>query len=625
MLRGPYKKYLTNVLTLLLAAGCVTAPVSADETDGLIVEDPHYGEVLFQFYKQDYFAALTHLAAYREQGRVSNHSAEAELLQGGLMLSWGQHVEAGEIFERLLADNEDPSIRNRTWFYLGKVRYQRGYIDAAETAFENISEPLPEQLDAERYNLLARIYMDQGRFDEAAQLLTDWEGAAIWAAYARYNLGVAMVRMGELEPGAQLLDAVGTMDVKMRDVSKDELLGLRDRANLALGFAYLQSDLDGAAKPVLQRVRLNGPFSNKALLGVGWADISRQNYRQALAPWLELSDRELLDSAVQESLLAVPYAFAQLDADPLAAQYYARALEIFGAEINRLDRAIVDAGDGKLINALLANDDNTAGGWYWQLESLPDDDRTRYLYFAIADHRFHEGLKSYRDLIALNQHLDEWQQKLGAFKDMVDTRVLAYDTRLPVIYERVAEFDLAGMQESYEVIAGHSVAARESHDFVTLAPAGQQDQWARLSALEENPVWSTPAAAELREKQRVLKGLVQWDMEREFRIRAWHQSRSIEELGDEIANVQERFTTLAAATDSIPGTVLDLDSRIALLRPRIGLLQGQLHASMEDYARYLHHLASIELNDQRQRLLTYRAQARFALATIFDRMSASND
>ena len=27
-----------------------------------------------------------------------------------------------------------------------------------------------------------------------------------------------------------------------------------------------------AAKPALQRVRLSGPFSNKALLGVGWAD-----------------------------------------------------------------------------------------------------------------------------------------------------------------------------------------------------------------------------------------------------------------------------------------------------------------------------------------------------------------
>ena len=32
---------------------------------------------------------------------------------------------AAEIFERLLVESEDPYIRNRTWFYLGKVRYHQ--------------------------------------------------------------------------------------------------------------------------------------------------------------------------------------------------------------------------------------------------------------------------------------------------------------------------------------------------------------------------------------------------------------------------------------------------------------------------------------------------------------------
>ncbi len=35
-------------------------------------------------------------------------------------------------------------------------------------------------------------------------------------------------------------------------------------------------------------------------------------------------------------------------------------------------------------------------------------------------------------------------------------------------------------------------------------------------------------------------------------------------------------------------------------------------------------LAEAELNGQKDRMLTYRAQARFALASIFDRMSARN-
>ena len=622
MLRRLHRSRMAEAATAAFLSLLLAAPVLADGTDGFVVEDLHYGEVLFHFYQQDYFTALTNLAAYRELGRVSHHEAEAELLQGGLMLSWGQHVEAGKIFERLLAESEDPYIRNRTWFYLGKVRYQRGFLDEAESAFRSISAPLPEDLEAERYNLLARIYLDQGRFSEAAELLSDWEGATVWAAYARFNLGVALVRMGELDAGAALLNQVGTMTITGGD--HDELLGLRDRANVALGFAYLQSDLEGESKSVLQRVRLNGPFSNKALLGVGWADTANREYQKALVPWLELSGRELLDSAVQESLLAVPYAFSQMDAEPLAAQYYARALEIFGAEIQRLDSALKDAGDGRLINALLADDDLSMGGWYWQLDSLPDDDRTRYLYFTIADHRFHEGLKSYRDLIALNRHLDEWRNKLQTYTDMLDTRVLAYAERLPAMQEQVARFDLESMQESYELLKARSIAARSDHDVVSIAAAVEQDQWARLVAMETNPAWNSSAAADLHDKHRVLKGLLMWNMEREFRVRAWRQDRNIDELGEEIVRVQGRFNSLDAATASIPGTVLNFDSRIALLKPRIEMMQGQLQVALAAHADYLQQLAELELNNQRGRLLTYRAQARFALASIFDRMSASS-
>jgi len=243
------RKSAYNFISSLALSALLLSPVvaAAGERDGIVVQDPHYGEVLFYFYQQDYFNALAHLDASRAQGRVASHEAEAELLQGGLMLSWGQHEQAGKIFERLLNDSSDPSVRNRTWFYLGKVRYQRGYIDAARRAFESISAPLALELEAERYNLLARIYMDQGQFAQAIELLANWEGPAIWMVYARYNMGVALVRAGQLDMGASVLNALGTMEIG--DSADEELLGLRDRANLALGFAYLQADLEGNGKP----------------------------------------------------------------------------------------------------------------------------------------------------------------------------------------------------------------------------------------------------------------------------------------------------------------------------------------------------------------------------------------
>ena len=126
---------------------------------------------------------------------------------------------------------------------------------------------------------------------------------------------MALVRQNQLERADAILTGVGTLDS-----DRSELLALRDKANLALGFAFLQAQQPEKARAALQRVRLNGPQSNKALLGLGWADTALGRYRDSLTPWMELRSRNLLDSAVQESYLAVPYALAKLDATAPAAE-----------------------------------------------------------------------------------------------------------------------------------------------------------------------------------------------------------------------------------------------------------------------------------------------------------------
>ena len=49
---------------------------------------------------------------------------------------------------------------------------------------------------------------------------------------------------------------------------------------------------------VLNRVRLDGPFTNQALLALGWAETNADRPERALVPWLELQDRKLLDASV---------------------------------------------------------------------------------------------------------------------------------------------------------------------------------------------------------------------------------------------------------------------------------------------------------------------------------------
>ena len=78
--------------------------------------------------------------------------------------------------------------------------------------------------------------------------------------------------------GEAILDRLGRMPGK-----DTESLALRDKANLTLGYHFLKKEQGGTAKPLFGRVRVQGPFSNRALLGMGWAELAPQGQKQKKA------------------------------------------------------------------------------------------------------------------------------------------------------------------------------------------------------------------------------------------------------------------------------------------------------------------------------------------------------
>jgi hypothetical protein len=615
-----------RLLTLAAAALAVPAAdalAARNKDDGIVVQDLAYGEVLFEFFQDDYFAALTRLLAAQERGELEHHGAEAELMLGGLYLSYGQHRLAGEIFERLLEQSVEPELHDRAWFFLAKIWHQRGYLPEAEAALARIGGELPGELEPERHMLYAQVLMDQGRFADALAALESWRRPSdAWVGYAKYNVGVALVRLGQIEEGTRVLDEVGRLDPE-----NPAFGALRDKANVALGYAWLQAARPAEAKPSLQRVRLEGPFSNKALLGVGWSDAESSDYRAALAPWLALRERSLLDSAVQESLLAVPYAFAQLGADKQAADHYVDAIEAFDREIVRLNQSIESIEHGALITELLgehADGEDAASGWYWRLERIPDSVESRYLYELLATNRFQEGLKNYRDLRELNRNLDRWVESLGAFDDILDTRQRAYLARRPNIDSSLADVDLDAMAAHRVELESRLQAIERSEDVVALGTAKEQETWAKLESLEPKlaQLPNDAASEEIRAKHRFLRGLLLWDLRRDYKARLWAERKSLGELDRQLREAQRRHHDVSAARDDWPEKFSALSARIDGLRPRVEGLKGTAQAALDRQQQFLQGIAVDELKAQRDRLNTYMLQARFALASIYDRAAA---
>jgi hypothetical protein len=618
-----------NTLRPLLLGGLLLAlPFAAPQAknvkpdpNGLAphaVEDLAYGDVLFYFYQDDYFDSITRLLAARQLNRVPHTQEEAELLLGGLYLSLGEHVEAGRIFEALLNKNTSEFVRNRAWFFLGKVWYQRGYLEESERALHEVSDKMDQRINAERYMLQAQLMLRQGRYDEAITALGNWHGPPDWTAYAQFNLGVALVRRDRLAEAITYLDRVGNMQT-----SSEELLALKDKANLALGFALLQAQRAAEAKPILQRVRLEGPYSSKALLGVGWADAGMGEFKRALVPWLALRKRSLLDSAVQESFLTVPYAYSQLSATGQAAEYYNSAIESFDSELKRIDESIEGIRRGKLLDRLLNDDKQDTLTWYWQLTTVPNAPESRYLYALLASNEFQEGLKNYRELNFMSRNLDGLRGDVSAYDDMLDTRHAAYNLRVPKADAVLAATDLDGLTQKRVDFESRINEIEKSNDVAALGTPKEQQTWARLKRAEEylttHP--EDPDLAELREKYHLMKGVVYWRLSESFKARLWNERRSVKELEGMLRETQKRAVLVRQALAGTPLTTGGYASRVAAIRARI----DELHARLADISQrqnlFLQSLAIRELEGQKQRIETYQIQARYELAAIYDRTS----
>ena len=219
--RGPASGSERGVLRrlLILAALAPAAPRRARRRAGRAfracrpckVQDLHYGDVLFHFYQQDHFDSLVRLAAYRDQGRLAAHARDAELLRGGLYLSLGQHREAREIFERLLADaaTPAPTCATRPGSTSARCSMPPALFEESDRALRQSAGTLPRGLEAERRLLIAQGLLYRQRYDQAIAELSNWQGPRYWLAYGQFNLGVALVRAGEPERGLALLDSVG--------------------------------------------------------------------------------------------------------------------------------------------------------------------------------------------------------------------------------------------------------------------------------------------------------------------------------------------------------------------------------------------------------------------------------
>ena len=591
------------------------------------VRDLHYGMVLFDFYQKNYFTAAVNLLVGQEQKRLVNSDAESRLLLGGLYLSYGLHTEAEEIFQALIDEGASPEVRDRAWFFIGKIRYQKQLFQEAEQALNRVGDALDKSLQPEFRTLRSNLLMAREKYTDAANFLEDMfrkekadpGDAYADANYVRYNLGVALIRAGKNEEGVKLVEKVGMLKSNDPDIK-----ALRDKANLALGYSMIKTD-PNRARNYFRRIRLNGPFSNRALLGLGWAEVEMERYEHALVPWQELASRDRADVAAFESLLAIGNAMERLKAFPQAMQSYQNAITTYEQELANLEKTVLAVKAGRLWDDLLAQVSGNEMGWFWEAELLPKTPEARYLRTLMADHGFHEAIKNLRDLRFLENQLNRWEQEIPALEYMLELRRNTYESQLKKLTPETTLNHVIDVRTSRDIYRNELRDIETSNNSRALATEKEKEHFDRLGRVEErvwrlsnHPEFGQEKAIDYRQRYEFLKGVLEYDIHTTFAIRTWKVKKSLKSLDKILESTLAQQLSLQDVRKGAPQRFEGYSHQIADYQTKVAELKVMVKEAFNDQHQLLQEMVDQELDRLRLRLIDYLDRARFSLAHLQD-------
>ncbi|MHA7833029.1 MAG: tetratricopeptide repeat protein [Algiphilus sp.] len=544
-------------------------------------DDPRVGHARYLSKTGDHFAALVELALM-DGGSGDFALAEPYYwLLAESYLNFGMLAPAQRAYDRVSRMTEDRERLTESLLDLAEFEYQRGYLFEAVQRLRRLRNDVERNYLTRWQDLTSRVLLEQGRFSEAADVLREKANRDDHTPFMRYNLGIALINAGDLSAGRSALDEIS----RQRPDGAVEL-ALRDKANLTLGYHFLRQQLGGTAKPMFARIRTEGPFSNRALLGMGWAELAPEGSRQqrqavgdaskydafrdvaslgvlirpgffeaeiykrlanrpfrragisddenqsllrALTVWNELVQRDPMDAAVQEAMLAIPYALDRLGDYQGAVQRYQDAIDVFEQARERIDAGIESVQGALMLNAIVRRDADAQSGYNWRLLDLPDLPETYWLNRLLAEHRFQEQLKNYRDARLLTRRIEDLRndvdrtfQAASALPPPPESVLFAdqYDiyarSDLPALRLRMADRLTLRSDNAVPPVAEPSLALRESdlpqrfegqREAYAEAVTGLSDQQQTLEALarRQSEAVRTLAIDDLEAQREILK------------------------------------------------------------------------------------------------------------------------
>ncbi|MBX2808993.1 MAG: tetratricopeptide repeat protein [Cellvibrionaceae bacterium] len=614
--------WITGVAVVFASVSVAAKPLQT-------VADLRYGVALYEYYQGNHFAALSELMVAKKQGGIQGHGDNPEVIEGGISLAFGMDAQASEFFSRLLDEDKPADVRNAAWFYLAKLHYRRGDDKAAREAFDKIVGKIPPVLQDDITALEIKLLTREQDYDSARQRLAALpqkrgkrDGLRFWRPYLNYNLAAAYIRQQQFAPAQQLFKRVASERLSVDSDFLEEQLAMYDKAYTAAGYGYFQQQDYARAREQFAQVRQHSPVANDALLGFGWSAARLGDYQQALAPWELLSQRPLADDAVQESLLAIPYAYLQLGHAAEAIKRYRAAEKIYLQEMARIDEAGNHIVNQPLAESLDLINDTTYYHWLLPEDSALVRPPIRYLLQLFSLNRFQNAVQTLRDLYRIQQRLQGWQASLDTYADLLGYRLRKFRSPAGEAEASAYTRQLSVFETQRDTIAHILDKAKQQQDVFLLLDERRQDLLNFVISGEQQAQRLAAAGEAVDEERRWLtryRGMLLWSATLDFDERLWQVSTSVNKINQHLQSAEKTRVQVSRLLTEAPD--------IEAAQRRINAYAARIDNLLHDNARLMAQLEAklrqqlfVELSQQRRRIQFYLAEARLAVAQIVDNL-----
>ena len=588
------------VWAALLSLQPVAAAQSAAGTPPLPLE---YRSALFDYFREDYLAALIGLMVAEQRQQLSGHEDEASLMRAGIQLAYGMNDAAEQTFGLLLDHLRSGAERDQAWYALARSRYRRGEFNAARPLLRQTAGTAASFAPRAGY-LLANLALREGAVDQATATIDSERLAPAWQAYHWFNRAMHQLQQSDLVGASQSLETLAAVAP-----ADEEFQVLRERAGIAIGFAQLEADQPEQAAQTFAAIRLASPLVDNALLGLGWASYRLDQPREAIAAWQQLTTGDTASASVQESLLALPWLYEQLGEPGAALTGYQQSAEQLARTLAEVETLIAQLPQ-QSIEVLLAlgqGDDGNLAHW------------RKRLYPVLSRNVFQHWLGTAGELRRLQQVLASNEAQLNV--------LTAVNADQQQAWQRLRSDDLPAqlrqrlqqLQQQRDALQQRFLAAEQAGTGYALMDEREQglwQRWQRAAETAEQLAGAGQLSRQQRDKLRFLGGLLVWQQSELYPQRRWQLIRELHALDQLLAGSVSGLDAVLQAAGSEPST--GFAARLTALEQRRLQQQAQLQVTLARVEQELQQQLLTALQTERQRLRQYLAQVTLAMARLYD-------